>query len=154
MLLQAAAQVTYEELLAQHSRWREYATSCLQSVAAERRPGLISVLDWHGARVCVLKSANAVHASACGLVLSETQRMLLLLSETRRAWIRATLRRCGGDDRVDRVAGALARVLAEPARAIAAARAGFLGGDGDALHCGGCQYDLCPSCSAIDAPAS
>ena len=33
-------------------------------------------------------------------------------------------------------------------------RCGFLGGDGDALHCGGCQYDLCPSCSAIDAPAS
>ena len=49
------------------------------------------------------------------------ERALVLYLQTRRAWIRATLRRCGGDEGVDRVAGALARVLAEPARAIAAA---------------------------------
>ena len=42
--------------------------------------------------------------------------------QTRRAWIRATLRRCGDAVGVDRVAGALARVLAEPARAIASRR--------------------------------
>lgn len=58
------------------------------------------------------------------------ERSLVLYLQTRRAWCRATLRRCGGDGAgVDRVAGALARVLAEPARAIASARACFLGGE-------------------------
>ena len=83
--------------------------------------------------------ATIASALAASIVVEgmSAERALVLYLQTRRAWIRATLRRCGGDDRVDRVAGALARVLAEPARAIAAARACFLGGDVQAQRSGG-----------------
>ena len=87
MLLEAAAQVTFEQLQKQHSAWLEYAEEELRRVPADRRPTLVSQIDWHGARVRVVRSTSAAHASCHGLVLTETRRMLLLLNETRRAWV-------------------------------------------------------------------
>ena len=84
-----------------------------------------------------LESPKASHktiASALAAVVAveglSSDRALALYLQTRRAWIRATLRRCGDGGGVDRVGGALARVLAEPARAVAAAGSCFLGNDG------------------------
>ena len=88
LLLEAAAQITYEQLLRQHDAWLAYAEPALLGVvAAEGISEVVSRLDWHGARVRVVRSACTSHADAHGLVLTETRRMLLLLSETRRAWI-------------------------------------------------------------------
>jgi RNase P/RNase MRP subunit p29 len=44
-------------------------------------------LDWHGARLRVVHSRCGSYEHAVGLVLAETKRMLLLLSETKRVWV-------------------------------------------------------------------
>ena len=90
MLLEAAAEVTYVQLLQQHQAWLDYAAPAVRGVAADGLPALLAKLDWHGARVRVTRSKSTAYADAHGLVLTETRRMLLLLNETRRAWIPKT----------------------------------------------------------------
>lgn len=93
-LLEAASQVTYEQLLGQHEAWIVYAREAPAALAAKNalpaaggQSALFARLDWHGARLRVVRSACPSHASAEGLVLAETRRMLLLLNATRRAWV-------------------------------------------------------------------
>ena len=88
-LLAAAAEVTYEQLQRQHDLWRTYAREALGAAEdADELAQLVTRLDWHGAQLRVVRSASAAHAHAEGLVLAETQRMLLLLSSAaRRVWV-------------------------------------------------------------------
>ena len=87
LLLEAVAQVTYEQLLPQHTAWLAYAEAELRAAPAAEPLAVLARLDWHGARVRVAQSASAAHANCHGLVLSETRRMLLLLNDSRRAWV-------------------------------------------------------------------
>ena len=87
LLLDAVAKVTHDQLLTQHRAWLDYAQSALHNTAAEDRTAVVARLDWHGARVRVARSKSTAYAKLQGLVLTETRRMLLLLSETRRTWI-------------------------------------------------------------------
>ena len=86
VLLEAASQVTYEQLLRQHEAWKVYTRDALGNKTG-LPDALLARLDWHGARVRVVRCACASHASAEGLILAETRRMLLLLNATRRAWV-------------------------------------------------------------------
>lgn len=87
LLLSAAKEVTFPQLQKQHAAWMEYAKTELRRVSADRHETLVSHLDWHGASVRVVRSASEAHANCSGLVLTETRRMLLLLSESRRVWV-------------------------------------------------------------------
>ena len=101
-------------------------TQALDSLRAQIARAARKALESPKAPRATIASALAAAVVVEGM---SAERALVLYLQTRRAWIRATLRRCGDAVGVDRVAGALARVLAEPARAIAAARACFLGGE-------------------------
>lgn len=105
-------------------------TQALDSLRAQIARAARKALESPQAPRATIASALAAAVVVEGM---SAERALVLYLQTRRAWIRATLRRCGDAVGVDRVAGALARVLAEPARAIAAARACFLGGGGDSV---------------------
>lgn len=88
VMLAAASEVSYEQQLQQHSHWVTYAADALQSAKdAEAAIDLMANVDWHGAHMCVVSSASPSHEHAAGLVLAETRRMLLLLSERRRVWV-------------------------------------------------------------------
>ena len=88
VLLAAAREVTYEQLRRQHALWQTYAAETLRGANdAAEAAHLADQMDWHGARVRVLRSACQAYAHAEGLVLVETQRMLLLLSESKRVWL-------------------------------------------------------------------
>ena len=91
LLLEAVAQVTYEQLLPQHTAWLAYAEAELRSAPAASEPSaVLAQLDWHGARVRVDQSPSVPEVNTRGLVLSETRRMLLLLNESTRAWVPKT----------------------------------------------------------------
>ena len=101
-------------------------TQALDSLRAQIARAARKALESPKAPRATIASALAAAVVVEGM---SAEHALVLYLQTRRAWIRATLRRCGDAVGVDHVAGALARVLAEPARAIAAARACFLGGE-------------------------
>lgn len=88
MLLSATREVAFEEMGLQNIAWNRYA----QCTLASAPPGAdlsdqVGRLDWHGARVKVVQSKCEAYASAEGLVLTETKRMLLLIRKDRRMWI-------------------------------------------------------------------
>ena len=88
VLIEAVRSVTYEQLLQQHAAWQEYAAHALRAAKdASEASQLMNQLDWHGARVRVVHSRCGSYEHAVGLVLAETKRMLLLLSETKRVWV-------------------------------------------------------------------
>lgn len=87
-ILAAVREVTYEQLLRQNQLWSKYAAESLGRISdAAAQVSVMVQLDWHGARVCVVRSSCASHAGAAGLVLTETRRMLLLVSDSRRVWV-------------------------------------------------------------------
>ena len=87
-LVAATKEVSYAQLLHQHKAWLEYASAALAAPgAASDAVNRLARIDWHGARLRVVRSACAAYGGAEGLVLAETARMLLLLSEQRRVWI-------------------------------------------------------------------
>ena len=87
LLLKAVRAVTHEQLQRQHTAWSEYVKSSLSTVPPADRPARLVTLDWHGAHLRVAQCSSPSHASAQGLVLAETRRMLLLLSASRRVWV-------------------------------------------------------------------
>ena len=87
-MLTAVREVTYDQLLRRNQLWSDYAVACVGGVAdVTEQARLVGQLDWHGARVRVVRSVCASHANASGLVLVETRRMLLLLRNARRVWV-------------------------------------------------------------------
>ena len=88
VLIEAVRSVTYEQLLQQHAAWQKYAAHALRAAKdAVEASQLMNQLDWHGARIRVVHSRCGSYEHAVGLVLAETKRMLLLLSETKRVWV-------------------------------------------------------------------
>ena len=87
LLERAVREVSFEQLQRQHERWAQYALSVLSDAPSSRVGELAERLDRHGAPARVVRSASAAHASAEGLLLAETRRMLVLLSASRLAWV-------------------------------------------------------------------
>ena len=81
LLDRSVREVTYGQLQRQHTAWVEYAQASLSRGALAER------LDRHGAPLRVVSSASSVHASAEGLLLAETRRMLALLGPSRLVWV-------------------------------------------------------------------
>lgn len=83
LLLDAARQVTYEQLQMQNAAWNQFYQQ--QAIANDQQA---QQMDWHGARVRVVQSASATHSGLEGLVLTETERMLLVVtSNEKRGWV-------------------------------------------------------------------
>eukprot|EP00322_Chrysochromulina_rotalis_P019835 CAMPEP_0115848708 /NCGR_PEP_ID=MMETSP0287-20121206/11066_1 /TAXON_ID=412157 /ORGANISM="Chrysochromulina rotalis, Strain UIO044" /LENGTH=194 /DNA_ID=CAMNT_0003302639 /DNA_START=14 /DNA_END=598 /DNA_ORIENTATION=+ len=87
-LLRAVREVSYEQVLQQHNLWTDYASDVLLSAKSETELSrLVEQIDWHGAQVRVVRSKCPSHLQATGIAVAETRRMLLLLNDSRRAWI-------------------------------------------------------------------
>lgn len=85
LLAAATKAVSYEQALLQHAAWNDFYRA---NYSASVR--VIEHMDWHGAKLRVASAASAVYASMNGIVVAETQRMLLVLNSERRAWIPKT----------------------------------------------------------------